>query len=245
MPIEKTIYFYADGFKLVGTLHMPGTPNPPVVIGCHGLLANRYSPKQISLAAECNRIGLAYFRFDHRGCGGSQGELSKVTTLAGRCRDLYHAIQSMQHRSNLGPLAALFGSSFGGTVVLAHAAKHPSPALITYAAPINSTAIHQANIRDNKGQSPNKALFTDALTFDIIPSLKAVKNVLVSHCRNDEVVPVHHAEQIYKAAISPKKSLLLNNGDHIMSNIEHQHRFKKAFLEWITKDQHLKQHPIP
>ncbi len=235
MPAEHTIYFDADGYRLTGTLHLPDRPNPPVIIGCHGLLANRHSPKQISLASACNQKGLAYFRFDHRGCGDSQGEFNKVTTLAARRQDLYHAVQTMQHQSQVGAITALFGSSFGGTVVLAHAAKHPSPALITYAAPINSTAIHHDNIRDNNGQSPSAALLTDALTFDITSDLKAAKNILVAHSRNDETVPVEHAYQIYETAKDPKKKLIFEGGDHRMSNPTHQKHFEKIFVEWIIQ----------
>ena len=235
MPTEHTIYFDADGYRLSGTLHLPDRPNPPVIIGCHGLLANRHSPKQISLASACNQKGLAYFRFDHRGCGDSQGEFSKVTTLAARRQDLYHAVQTMQHQSQVGAITALFGSSFGGTVVLAHAAKHPSPALITYAAPINSTAIHHDNIRDNNGQSPSAALLTDPLTFDITSDLKASKNILVAHSRNDETVPVEHAYQIYETAKDPKKKLIFEGGDHRMSNPTHQKHFEKIFVEWIIQ----------
>ena len=235
MPTEHTIYFDADGYRLSGTLHLPDRPNPPVIIGCHGLLANRHSPKQISLASACNQKGLAYFRFDHRGCGDSQGEFNKVTTLAARRQDLYHAVQTMQHQSQVGAITALFGSSFGGTVVLAHAAKHPSPALITYAAPINSTAIHHDNIRDNNGHSPSAALLTDALTFDITSDLKAAKNILVAHSRNDETVPVEHAYQIYETAKDPKKKLIFEGGDHRMSNPTHQKHFEKIFVEWIIQ----------
>lgn len=235
MPTEQTLCFNADGYRLTGTLHMPDAPKPPVVIGCHGLLANRHSPKQISLAAACNRVGVAYFRFDHRGCGGSQGDFSDVTTLSARRQDLYHAIRTMQHQSEVGPLKALFGSSFGGTVVLAYAARHPAPALITYAAPINSATIDHSNIRDNQGQSPSKALLTDALTFDISPDLASVGHLLVTHSRNDETVPVEHSHQIYERAKAPKKHIIFEGGDHRMSDTTHQQRFEKLFIDWFVE----------
>ncbi|MBR9980379.1 MAG: damage-inducible protein CinA, partial [Desulfatitalea sp.] len=59
----------SDGHRLTGTLHLPDVERPPVVIGCHGLLADRRSPKQIALASALGRLGIAYLRFDHRGCG--------------------------------------------------------------------------------------------------------------------------------------------------------------------------------
>lgn len=233
MPTEQFITFKAGGFKLAGTLHMPDAPSPPVVIGCHGLLADRRSQKQISLARTCTREGLAYFRFDHRGCGDSEGDFAKVTSLAARRQDLYHAVETLQHHSRLGPIAALFGSSFGGTVVLAYAARHPAPALITYAAPLNSNDIHHDNIRDNNGQLPSAALLTDGLTFDIAPDLPAVSNILIAHSRNDETVPVRHAERIYQLVRDPKRLVVFDGGDHRMSDTDHQQRFDAIFLEWI------------
>lgn len=233
MPTQQTIYFDADGYQLAGTLHLPDIPEPPVVIGCHGLLANRNSQKQIALATACNQFGIAYFRFDHRGCGDSQGEFSNVTSLDARRQDLYHAVKTMQHHSDVGPLVTLFGSSFGGTVVLAHAAKHPSPGLITYAAPVNSTAIHHANIRDNNGAPPPSVLLTDALAFDIAPKLSLISNILICHSQGDETVPVGHAHHIYRMATSPKKIHVFEKGDHRMSNHRHQQQFETLFLQWL------------
>ena len=69
--ICKKITFSSNGFLLSGALHLPTTDLPPVVIGSHGLLSNSSSPKQIQLARKCNEYGIAFFRFDHRGCGQS------------------------------------------------------------------------------------------------------------------------------------------------------------------------------
>lgn len=237
MNHQQIIQFNADGYQLSGSLHMPGNSTPPVVIGCHGLLADRNSPKQISLASACNDQGFAYFRFDHRGCGESQGDFHKVTSLASRCSDLYHAIATMQHNPRLGDIIALFGSSFGGTVVLAHAARHQTPTLITYAAPLNSQSIRHANIRDNQGNPPNTALLTDALAFDIGPQLHSIKNILIAHSQNDETVPVEHARQIHATVGDPKKLVIFQGGDHRMSNRHHQKDFESLFIDWIKKHQ--------
>lgn len=230
---EQTVIFYSDNYKLVGTLHLPEASNPPVVIGCHGLLANRDSLKQISLARACNREGIAYFRFDHRGCGDSDGRFAEVTSLAARVRDLKEAAMSMQNHSQVGPLIAVFGSSFGGTVALDYLADYPSTALITYAAPINSASINHANIRDNHDKVPRSSLLTNALEFDLTPKLASICNILVVHSQGDETVPVWHAHEIYRLSKGTKKLLILQDGDHRMSDPEHQTQFKARFLEWI------------
>lgn len=234
MPTQHIIKFGADGYQLVGTLHLPHTSSPPLVIGCHGLLANRDSQKQISLAAACNKIGWAYLRFDHRGCGQSQGEFSEVTSLRARRQDLYHAVKTMQHHSGVGPLTGLFGSSFGGSVVLAYAAKYPSPAKVTYAAPVDSATINHTSIRNKEGKSPSLNQLTDALSFSLEPSLRQIKNTLVVHSQNDETVPVRHAHQIHDRMNKPKKLFIFKGGDHRMSNSDHQKRLQKLVLSWFT-----------
>jgi pimeloyl-ACP methyl ester carboxylesterase len=232
---QINLFFNANGYKLAGTLHLPDSSKPPVVIGCHGLFANRTSPKQISLAKACNDHGLAYLRFDHRGCGESQGVFNKVTSLPGRCHDLHQAIAAMQHHPRVSGLIALFGSSFGGTVVLAYAARYQVPAVITYAAPSNSTDIRHSNVRDDQGNRPHPALLSDALGFDIIPGLKNVSNILITHCRNDETVPVDHALQIHANVGPPKELKIFPGGDHRMSSPQYQQQFETLFIHWLKK----------
>jgi alpha-beta hydrolase superfamily lysophospholipase len=72
----ETVAFKSDEYTLMGSLHLPGDKPAPFVIGCHGLIADRRSPKQVGLAHACCRQGIGYFRFDHRGCGESQGEFN-------------------------------------------------------------------------------------------------------------------------------------------------------------------------
>ena len=240
MPKERyqlshqcTVQFNANGYRLTGTLHLPDTHKPPVVIGCHGLFANRDSPKQVSLAQACNAQGLAYLRFDHRGCGESQGEFYEVTSLPARCHDLQQAVAAMQAHPGVGRLAALFGSSFGGTVVLAYAAHHRVPAVITYAAPSNSAAIQHANIRDNQGNRPHTGLLSEALAFDIVPMIKTVSNILIAHSQSDETIPVDHALQIHANVAAPKTLKIFPGGDHRMSNPQHQQQFETLFVQWL------------
>ena len=113
---SKDITFLSDGLALKGTLHLPPSDKPPIVIGLHGLYSSQESPKQIALARACNALGLAYLRFDHRGCGRSQGEFEKVTSLAARCRDLKSAIETVKAWPDTSDQIGLFGSSMGGTV---------------------------------------------------------------------------------------------------------------------------------
>ncbi|MCJ8503043.1 alpha/beta hydrolase [Desulfatitalea alkaliphila] len=270
-PNSHTIHFKSDGHRLTGTLHLPDVDRPPVVIGCHGLLADRRSPKQIALANALGRLGIAYLRFDHRGCGDSQGHLAAEHLLDDRCRDLYHAMQTLQtlaipsaHETDnptsdqgaatgqhppadrhtttldtppapttLGPLIALFGSSFGGTVIMATAAVHPVPCLITYAAPIQSRAIEAAAAEQLKSHAPQNLQQVARLSFDITPLLPALHHILVIHGDQDEIVPPSHARRIHQLAQPPKQLILQPGGDHRMTDAHHQARFLESCTAWI------------
>lgn len=229
MSKEHIIQFQAGQYRLTGTLHLPENPKPAVIIGCHGLQADRHSPKQIALARACSEVGMAYFRFDHRGCGYSQGDFSKVTSLDARCEDLFQAIDTLGRRDDLGPLIGLFGSSFGGTTVLKVASRHPVPALITYAAPMESRTIRDAAMK--KEDLP--PVFEHAPDFDISSCLSKVSHILVVHGRNDERVPVEHAEIIYQHANAPKDLIIQAGGDHRMSDPNHQRDFTRRFIQWF------------
>jgi len=132
---EQAIGFFAEGLKLSGVLHLPTSAPLAVIVGCHGLMADKNSPKQVELARCCNAIGMAYFRFDHRGCGESEGLFEQDTTLKNRESDLTAAVHAVQTALAKDMPIGLFGSSFGGTVCLKTAGSLSLFAMATLAAP--------------------------------------------------------------------------------------------------------------
>lgn len=214
--------FDSDGFQLTGSLHLPLNSSPPLVIGCHGLLSSRASPKQIALADHCNRVGLAYFRFDHRGCGASQGDLKKDTSFQGRCRDLGFALKKIQSLGLVSDRIGLFGSSLGGSVCLEIAASQNIQAIVTFAAPFCSRLLSLDVMPMN-------------LTFDLSDRLAKIKNIHLFHGDADDTVPLSHARFIDQCASEPKKLTIQKNGDHRMSDLAHQKAFLQDAVEWFSK----------
>jgi predicted alpha/beta-fold hydrolase len=223
--------FYSDGFLLKGILHSPLTENPPLIVGSHGLFASSQSPKQISLANECTAKGMAFFRFDHRGCGDSDGDFYQVTSLEGRCRDLINAVQYLQQQGFAEHGLGLFGSSLGGTTCL-YVSKALSPnALVINAAPVQSgPAIESLETKASPSSASKKSL-----RFDITPLLSKQHHILVFHGDMDELVPVSNGKHIYDHAFDPKRIILLEGGDHSMSNPEHQKTFATESTLWFQK----------
>ena len=240
MPAEvstiKDICFFSDGFKLKGSLHLPATHRPPVVIGSHGLYSSSNSPKQIALADQCNQLGIAYLRFDHRGCGGSAGNFEEVTSLEARCRDLTDAVAAISGTTDTGDGLGLFGSSMGGTVCLSVASELGANTLVTFAAPIRSRILKKG--LPTSENSKKAEIFLDARKrrFDISDRLPEISNILIFHGEADDVVPVAHAEEIYKLVNQPKQLIKQKQGDHPMSNPAHQKAFIREASLWFRQE---------
>jgi alpha-beta hydrolase superfamily lysophospholipase len=238
MPTKKInlveISFQSDELILTGTLHLPAVDQAPVVIGSHGLYSSRQSPKQIALARACNALGMAYFRFDHRGCGSSQGAFEHVTSLTARCTDLKQALAAIQCRPEIGRGIGLFGSSMGGTVCLSVAAQLEVNTVVTFAAPLCSSIDDVQRLeRSNEQDTPQIFLDPAKSHFNISENVSRVNNILIIHGQKDETVPLSHAEEIHRLAGDPKKLIVQHNGDHRMSDESHQREFIRDASLWF------------
>ncbi len=111
----------------------------------------------MNLAQRLTEQGIAFFRFDHRGCGKSEGDFAEVTSLEGRAADSpLAAIKALVTRKGAGPFLGLFGSSMGGAACLYVASKLEVPAVVTVAAPVRSRQIRasSANKPPTRGRPP-------------------------------------------------------------------------------------------
>jgi len=235
-PICKTITFSCDGLVLKGVLHLPGNPQPPVVIGAHGLFSSGSSPKQIALAERCQQYGIAFFRLDHRGCGDSQGVFSKVTSLEARCNDLRCAVNTILSRDDTGNKFGLFGSSLGGTVCIASASQLRASAFVTVAAPVrirSNTRVIEAIEKSADAAIPDASFFQKNLLFDISENISDAREILIFHGDTDEVIPVSHAREIWQKAGGEKKLIIQKGGDHRISHEAHQEQFIREASDWL------------
>lgn len=227
------ISFFSDGLSLKGVLHLPGKARPPVVIGCHGLASDGDSPKQIELARACNQLGLAYFRFHHRGCGTSEGYFPDVTSLDNRKQDLKDAVNTVMSREDTGDRLALFGSSMGGTTCLAASLELPALGYVVVATPIYGKSLTKAPERTAEEPELDEAFYRRFLQFDIRPLLPSIKNILIFHGDKDDIVPIESGKTIFETSGEPKKIIVQKNGDHRISDPAHQKEFIREASQWL------------
>lgn len=246
-PID--IEFLVDNLTLRGSLHLPKTDHAPLVVGSHGLEGSQDSAKQMVLSRLLPENGMAFFRFDHRGCGSSQGEFTRDTSLEKRTRDLVAAvghILSLSHISEelasekLDPdKLALFGSSMGGATCinawqdLSDAGMPPMGGILC-AAPVISRSIQNIPTQAN-GSRPALPLsfFAENLLFNILDRAQSLHHVMIFHGDADEVVPVFNAHDLYGAMQSPKEIIIHEGGGHQMNAKKDQQDFEIRALVWF------------
>ncbi|PID39537.1 MAG: damage-inducible protein CinA [Proteobacteria bacterium] len=230
--MEQAITFKTDGITFSGILHHPPGAAIAVVIGCHGLIADKNSPKQIALANRCTEAGLAYLRFDHRGCGQSGGDFANDTSLRNRCSDLLAAVGAIHRLLGRSAPIGLFGSSFGGAVCLASARIIKPFAMVTLATPVESRSVH---LPEDSPASLRAEIHQNRLKFSVSENLGDIDHILVIHGEKDETVSVSNARKIHRHAGNPKKLVILENGDHRITDKSHQALVMDQATGWFVK----------
>ena len=229
------ISFDSDGYKLNGKLHLPENSLPPVVIGSHGLVSNGDSMKQIALAEKCSSMGIAFFRFHHRGCGTSEGAFEKVTNLKNRCVDLKNAVKSIISRNDIGNKFGLFGSSFGGTTCLSTGQEINPHVFVIAAAPVRSKTLKKAPETTETKAVLTPEFYKKNLAFDVSNKINGLKNMIIFHGDADDIVPVENGYEIFESVREPKKIVIQKGCGHTMEKKEHQSEFIEKASRWIVR----------
>lgn len=242
--MEKSIEyidFVSQGFKLKGILHLPDTEKPPLVVGSHGLEGSKDSAKQTIVAKFLVENNIAFFRFDHRGCGESQGDFIKDTSLEKRTIDYIAAVQHILGIGKTSKDLALFGSSMGGATCINAWEKLSLMDIrlcgaVLCASPVRSRSIENIPTNAN-GKRPALPLsfFKKNLLFNILDKAANLSNVLIFHGDADKTVPVSNAHDIFSRAKDPKRLIIQKCGDHQMTAGKDQVQFEKETLAWYLK----------
>ena len=178
---------------------------------------------------------MAYFRYDHRGCGKSDGEFSSTTTFEGRCHDLLSAAKTIRGVAKTSDKIALFGSSFGGAISLAMAGALNISSIVTVAAPLCSELIKEPYVNDPANIPVMQNLDKGKLFFDIRDRISAISHLMIFHGNDDQIVPFENALELNEKATDPKVLICQKNGDHPMSNEIHQKEFMDLAVAWFEK----------
>ena len=222
----------SEGKKIYGILHLPRNPSPPCVIASHGLFSSKDSEKFVEIGEFFSAQGIALIRYDHQGCGESEGDLSK-TTVSSRIKDLEAIFDLAVHHPLLGDHVGLLGSSMGGFIsVFKGVSDFRVKAAVLWATPVRLEG--KKGLTDEEVLLQN-AFYNDAKKYDAGKAIKGLSNCLVLHGEADEIVPLSHAETLYQTARSPKHLEVFPGGDHRFTNPQHRTRAIRMSLEWFQQ----------
>lgn len=233
------IEFISQSFSLKGVLHLPKIKHPPLVVGSHGLEGSKESAKQAVLSRLLVQNNIAFFRFDHRGCGQSQGDFIKDTSLEKRTLDFIAAVTHILALGKTSRDLMVFGSSMGGATCI-NAWETLSQmdirvrGAVLCSSPARSHTIKNipTDANENRPALP-LSFFAENLLFNILDKARDLSNVLLFHGDADNVVPVSNAHDIYNLAKDPKKLIIQKNAGHQMTSKKDQVQFEKEALAWF------------
>ena len=213
-------------------LHLP-ISSGPCVVACHGLGASKDSDKYALLARVFAGAGLALARFDFRGCGDSTGA-EEETTVATRVTDVRAVLARLRAHPRLDGRFGLLGSSLGGFVALQVAASSEAPMpVVTWNAP--------ASLADLLRRPPppagdaGQALREELGRGEYLETPPGVRQHLIVQGTADDVVRAEHADLLRARGGDDCALLLLEGGDHRLSEPAHRERAALESLRWFQR----------
>jgi alpha-beta hydrolase superfamily lysophospholipase len=233
MKVEP-FWISGDGFQIRGMIHLPDRFPAPCIVCSHGLFSSKDSPKFVAMAEQLSREGLVAIRYDHRGCGESQGRIED-TTVSGRLDDLASVYGFARGHPGVNGKIGLMGSSMGGYISLLTAARHATlKPIVVWATPFQ--------LRRKKGRVERDAyaplgdsFFEDLSRYRLEEILDRVSHCLVVHGDHDELVPVWHARRIYAMLAEPKAIQVFSGADHRFSNAQHRESAIRLSAEFFKR----------
>ena len=230
----REVRLEVDGLNLVGELYVPpGDRVYPALCICHGIPAGPPDPGDRGYALLAERFchaGFLTLIFNFRGAGRSEGNLD----IMGWTRDLQAALDYLYDLKETDRARiCLLGFSGGAAVSVYTAAHDPGvSSVVTCACPADFRSLRQREtplervqrfrqvgaIRD-KDFPPSLEEWERG--FDIITPVDWVHRIsprplLLVHGDADELIPLEHAQRLYRRAAEPKELRVIPGAGHRM-----------------------------
>ncbi|APT83985.1 bifunctional alpha/beta hydrolase/OsmC family protein [Corynebacterium aquilae] len=238
-----------DGNTLAAYLELPDTAPTSWAVFAHCFACSAKSPAATRISRRLAQHGFGVLRFDFAGLGGSEGDF-KDTTFHTNRTNLQDAISWLG--KNHGQPELLIGHSLGGAAALATAGSVEGlKAVVSIAAPYEPGHVTKLfaddiqTIRDNGESDVKIGGKTVTISQDFLddicgtPQKQRIENlpvpVLVMHSPIDELVDIHNAQGIYRAAPMPKSFIALDDADHLLTKRGHAAYAADVIATWASR----------
>ncbi len=208
LDVEECTFSTRDGVRLHGWWHSgaatDGAVAGPVLLWCHGNAGNiTHRADNAQMLAD---RGLAFFLFDYRGYGKSEGTPSEY----GLYLDGEAAYDYLTQERGVEPHRIVcFGRSLGAAVALHVALRRKTAGLVMEGA---FDSVPAMALRMMPMLPVGYFLRTQ---FDNLAKVGRLEvPLLMIHGRQDKTVPIEHARKVYDAAPEPKQLYVIEGADH-------------------------------
>ncbi|MBS3147694.1 alpha/beta fold hydrolase [Candidatus Woesearchaeota archaeon] len=202
------------GEKLAGILEGSGSKG---VILCHGFTGNKDEPLLKSLAKSLVQAGFLVLRFDFSGNGKSEGKFEE-SHHEKEFGDLLCAIAFLKEKGcdSIG----LVGHSMGGEVALLAGREVKLSGMATLSTPVHLSAeLLLKFAMDWAGKKLSDEFLEVVARTDLIKAVKNIKApLLVIHGKNDTIVEVEEADELYGNANEPKKKVIVDSNHNLLKD---------------------------
>lgn len=248
----------AGGFRLAASLDLPADATPglrvPAVLFCHGYTGHRVEAKRlfVLLARRLAARGIASFRFDHRGCGESDGDFLDFTT-DGLMEDVEAAIDLFDSLQPVDPSrTAVVGYSLGGVGASHAIRRRPTFRTAVLWAPVARPAIIHTRLArtaeyegwrergyvDDRGSRVSAGYL--AHCGERLTPVAWVRDfsgpILFIHGTEDTVVLPEHTDEYRAARGNPQdETLMLEGADHAFSTHAHITALLERSEQWLAQ----------
>lgn len=238
----------SQGVALTAKLEMPDGPPKAYAIFAHCFSCSKDSRAATKISRALAENGIATLRFDFTGLGESEGEFGR-SNFSSNVEDIVAATTYLS-RSHQAP-KLLIGHSFGGTAVIAAAARLPSVAgVVTIGAPANPS--HVAHNVERGGDSDDgegfdvtiagrkfhvaQSFLSDIADHPLDKTLASLrKALLIFHAPLDETVSIDEATGIFVAAKHPKSFVSLADANHLLTSAADAGYVAAVIAAWATR----------
>lgn len=260
-PRRELLTLRSGGFDLMATVDLPdgvfqsdAAPGKyPGVLFCHGFTGHRIESRRLyaRLAARLAAQGIGCLRFDHRGCGESDGDFLDFTP-AGMLEDLHAALTAFKALPWLDhQRMAVVGYSLGGTSASYLTTLEPNFVTAVLWAPVARPDI----IRDRLSQYPGFAGYRERGYFDYggfrvspdylerIGALTPVEwlagfvgPVLFIHGQDDPIVRPEQSDRYLSARRhAADRKILLTDADHSFTTAANLDIVIERSEQWLVE----------
>ncbi len=259
MSFHRSLQTFQSGdFTLVASVDLPEGADEqapvPAVLFCHGFTGSRIEARRV-FAREAQllaRRGIACFRFDHRGCGDSDGDFLDFTPL-GMLQDLDAAVatflrQPWVDHSRMGILGYSLGG-VSGSYLLGH---HPEFRTGVLWAPVSRPEIIRDRLSNIEGWPDREKLgyldhyghrvntkYIDTVGEVLRPLEWAAEfpgPVLFIHGGGDEVVRPEQSERFLAVRDNAAdERIVIEGADHGFIPADNMDRLLKLTEDWFVR----------